>query len=83
MYHADWQADECKPDYEVRAGQAFWRDGTPDEAEQIMRNRIEQMRHKYPLTPDREAALIATARDSDAGEFQKGWPALSRIARVA
>ena len=76
LRHVDWQSDEYAPSHQLRSRQHFWRDGTPDEAEAIMRRRIEMMRDQYPLTPDREVALIASTRNGTEGEFQKGWPML-------
>jgi hypothetical protein len=79
MLHVDWGSDLYAPDHKLLDGQGFWRDGTPDEAEVIMRRRIEQMRDKYPCTPAKEAELIKMARsEGNEGEFQKGWPMLSR-----
>lgn len=79
LLHTEWQRDVYAPNHKLNKGQGFWRDGTPDEAEAIMRRRIEQMRDKYPCTPEKEAELIKMAREGgDSGEFQKGWPMLSR-----
>lgn len=82
MNHVDWQADEYAPNHKLHRGQRFWRDGTPDEAEAIMRRRIESMRDQYPLPPEEEERLIRGARDAaetaddNFHEFQKGWPML-------
>lgn len=77
MNHIEWGLDEFAPEYKPRPKQRFWRDGTPDEAEAIMRHRIKSIRDKYPLTPEQEAHLIQKTRDgSDESEFRKGWPAL-------
>jgi len=77
MLHIEWQQDQYAPNHKLANGQRFWRDGTPDEAEAIMRRRIESMRDQYPLTPEEEARLIQRARDlNDEGEFRRGWPML-------
>lgn len=78
MMHKHWASDFYAPDHKVGPGERFFRDGTPDEAEAIMRKRIESMRAKYPCTPEKEAELIAAVRsgDEDGGEFRKGWPML-------
>ena len=78
MRHIEWAKDVYAPDHTLRNGQGFWRDGTPDEAEAIMRRRIEQMREKYPLSTGEAAKLIASVRNENEGEFQKGWPTLGR-----
>lgn len=80
MLHINWKHDHRDPAYMLRYGQGFWRDGSPDEAEAIMRSRIEKMRDRYPTTPEQEAELIALARsgEGEANEFRKGWPTFDR-----
>lgn len=77
MLHTNWGGDFYAPQHKPKPGERFWRDGTPDEAEVIMRKRIESMRGKYPTTPEYEAELIKSCRDGSEGEFQAGWPMLS------
>lgn len=82
LYHVEWQRDTYAPDHKLHPGQNFWRDGTPDEAEAIMRRRIERMRAEYPCTPEKVAELVKMARDGgDSGEFQMGWPTLDQAPR--
>ncbi|MEY9718820.1 hypothetical protein ABIA22_001310 [Sinorhizobium fredii] len=78
LRHVEWQRDVYAPDHELHRGQRFWRDGTPDEAEAIMRRRIESMKHQFPLSQERAEALIKSVREGGEGEFQKGWPMLGR-----
>lgn len=75
MDHVDWKQDERAPQHKLRTGQRFWRDGTPDDAEAIMRRRIERLRDRWPQTPGQDAALITSARSGD-DEFRPGWPML-------
>lgn len=75
LRHVDWQRDVYAPDHKPHKGQRFWRDGTPDEAEAIMRRRIASMRDQYPCSPEKEAELIRWAREGK-DEFQPGWPTL-------
>src|SRR5438132_10731161 len=72
LLHVDWDKDIYAPEYKLSAGQRFWRDGTPDEAEAIMQRRID----KVPtyLSPGQAAKLIKEARDGNGGEYRKGWP---------
>lgn len=77
MLHDDWSQDVYAPDHKLANGQRFWRDGTPDEAEAIMRKRIERYRDKHPIPVAKAQALIQEARDGTASEFQPGWPMLS------
>lgn len=77
MLHQNWGSDVFAPQHQLKPGQRFWRNGTPDEAEAIMRRRIEAMRGRYPLTPEGEAELIKRCRDGSESEFQVGWPMIS------
>ena len=75
LRHVDWQRDVYAPDHKLHKRQRFWRDGTGDEAEAIMRRRIDMMKDKYALEPGQAERLIREARDgTDASEFRKGWP---------
>lgn len=76
LLHSNWSGDVYAPDHKLHRGQRFWRDGTPDEAEAIMRRRIERMKESYPLEPGEAEKLIEAARSGtgDGHEFQKGWP---------
>lgn len=77
LSHSDWQRDVYAPDHKLRYGQRFWRDGTPDEAEAIMRRRIDRLKNTHlGCDPKDEKELIEYARSGE-GEFQKGWPMLS------
>lgn len=81
MQHVDWNQDVYTPDHKLSRYQKFWRDGTPDEAEAIMRRRIEAFRDKYPVDAEYEKELIRCARegkdqDGMSNEFQEGWPTL-------
>ena len=78
LQHINFRGDIYAPDHKTHPGQRFWRDGTPDEAEAIMRRRIERMRDAYPIPPDREAQLIRESCDGTCREFQKGWPNCER-----
>lgn len=80
MSHVEWHSDMPAPNHKLTIGQNFWRDGTPDEAEAIMRRRIEKAKgSQWEATPKMAEALIKNARDeSDESEFRKGWPTLDR-----
>lgn len=84
MLHANWATDEYAPQHKLHDGQRFWRDGTPDEAEAIMRRRIEWGREKYPLSVIEAEKLVQMARDPDSpdGEFRRGWPMLDVHAKA-
>lgn len=77
MSHVEWHNDVMAPHHKLTSGQRFWRDGTPDEAETIMRWRIEQSKGgRWEATPEMIPELIRAARNEEDGEFQKGWPSL-------
>lgn len=77
MDHVEWHRDEPAPNHKLSRGQRFWRDGTPDEAEAIMRRRIEKSKGgRWEPDEVTAARLIKSARDDSEGEFQKGWPML-------
>jgi hypothetical protein len=77
MDHVEWRSDVASPHHKLANGQRFWRDGTPDEAEAIMRRRIEKSKGgRWEVPPDYIPELIQAARNEDEGEFQKGWPML-------
>ena len=87
--HVDWNRDYCKPDHKPHRGQMVFRDGTPDEAREIMRRRLTQYRHAFPISDADAQRLIddagkASARpyepDSEMppDEFQQGWPMSDR-----
>lgn len=79
MTHEDWFLDRQVPGHRLKHGDPFFRDGTPDEAEQIMRSRIERAKNRPGgdphLTPEYEAELVQSARNGDS-EFRPGWPRL-------
>lgn len=84
MDHVNWHDDACVPDHKLKTGQKFWRDGTPDDAEAIMRRRIEQSKGgRWAAPPEIIPELIRAARDDKEGEFQKGWPMLEVYIRPA
>lgn len=76
LYHDNWGADTYAKNHKLVHGQRFWRNGTPDEAESIMRKRIESYRNDYPMTSEAETDLIAQCRSGECNEFQHGWPML-------
>lgn len=78
LRHENWPDDVYAPNHKPHKGQRFWRDGTPDEAEAIMRRRFESMKDQWPITPDYAEELVRKAREGSlTGDFQPGWPMLS------
>lgn len=83
MDHVEWRSDEYAPSHKLLPRQRFWRDGTPDEAEAIMRGRIEKSKGgRWEVPPDAVPELIKAARNEEEGEFQKGWPMLDERGRL-
>ena len=82
LRHTDWRGDKYAPDHVPHPGQGVWRDGTSQEAEAFVRQRIEKVKGtEYECTPERAAALLASVHSEEAHvntEFQKGWPMFYR-----
>jgi len=78
MTHAEWQNDYYAPDAKLEPGALFWRDGTPAEAEQIIRKRIERAKGT-PYEVKVEAAGEFISKLLKDGDFQAGWPKLDRV----
>lgn len=77
MMHVAFGADLYAPGHKLRFGQKFWRDGTPDEAEAFMRQRIERYKGtEYERSTEEDAELIRRVRAGEISEFQQGWPML-------
>jgi len=58
-----------------------WRDGTPDEAETIIRRRLAMYPTDRNLTAEYVEKIVKTVRDPDDPgntEFRRGWPILYR-----
>lgn len=79
LQHVNFGGDIYAPNYQPNYGQGVWRDGTPDEAEAIMRKRLEAYPARCEEERQRIEVTIAQAKSGDAhGEFQPGWPMLYR-----
>lgn len=76
LRHVNWRQDVYAPNHKPHKGQRFWRNGTPDEAEAIMRRRIERMKGQYQLEPDQVEDLIRKSRSGEMEEFRTGWPTI-------
>ncbi len=78
MNHVDWNSDRYEPNHQLNGDQRFFRDGTPDEAETIIRARIERLQNHYPLSDQEQEQLVKSCRSGKEHEFQQGWPILDR-----
>lgn len=79
LQHVSWSADVYTPNHKPNHGQGIWRDGTPDDAERIMRKRIEScIGTQYECNAARTEELVQIARNGGEGEFQTGWPMFTR-----
>jgi hypothetical protein len=79
LQHVDWPRDVHAPSHVLHKGQRFFRDGTPDEAEAIMRRRIEMTKDgPYALAYGDAEDLVRQCRDGETSEFQPGWPMIDR-----
>ena len=84
-----WKSGVRCPNHTPNPGQLVFRDGTADEAEQIMRDRLDALHLGDSFTDERKAKLIEGARKTAMGElnhedknfnheFQPGWPMVTR-----
>lgn len=78
LRHTDWPLDRTAVDHRLHPFQKFWRDGTPDEAEAIIRKRVEQSKHLFPISDADLKRLVQSCREGKEGEFQRGWPMLDQ-----
>lgn len=79
--HSDWKSDEYAPNHQLWYMQKFWRDGTPDEAEDITRRMIARIKESEPGYIVDERQLIESARNPPAddpySQWKAGWPMLA------
>lgn len=80
--HVAWHRDLYAPDYRLKPGDLFFRDGTPDEARAIMRRRLESaIGTRYEIPRAAWDTYIEHAASPDTGlrpvgEFSPGWPTI-------
>lgn len=79
LLHVEWQRDVYAPFHKLHRDQRFWRDGTPDEAEAIMRRCLEAAKgSSFEPSEEQAQELIQAVRDGSIGDFPKGWPMIDR-----
>lgn len=83
LMHSNFHNDFFNKDHVLNPNQKFWRDGTPDEAVEIIRKRYESFKGTEWEKNDLEIELILVdvkradnGEDSHWHEFRKGWPML-------
>lgn len=87
--HVDWQLDIYDPTYQLQPGDWYWRDGTQEEAEAIIRRRLEAYPPSQDYLAERGFATVEDfiqelARPGDRlSEFPPGWPQLDRVPEPA
>jgi hypothetical protein len=81
MTHVEWHLDVYRPGYLLAEGERYFADGTVDEAQAILRRRIDKCKGtEYEVAEEDVPALLASVGSS--GEFQAGWPMLRVFAGV-
>jgi predicted nucleic acid-binding Zn-ribbon protein len=74
LNHVQWKLDRCDPDHKLHQGQRFFRDGTPEEATDIVQRRLkiysDQGHEAEPSLVKR--LLDAAVEQTD--EWKLGWP---------
>lgn len=80
LRHIEWRRDERAPNHKPAVGQRYFADGTPAEAETIIKRRIENFaKAGHSVPPDVQESLLSDARHTT-GEWMKGWPSIQRSA---
>lgn len=78
LFHVEFKRDDRQPQHKPYPGQRYFRDGTPDEAVAFIEQRIAQFAAQgYPVPDEIKESLLSDARNTT-GEWQKGWPFVSR-----
>ena len=79
--HVNWGSDVCKPDTLPMPGQRFWRDGTDEEAREIIGRRVRSAPQYIPENVTAEQFIDEISKDvgGSEGEFQRGWPHLETV----
>lgn len=78
LTHVDWGLDEPTWGYTPHLQQRFWRDGTKEEAMQILARRFDKAREKgHPVPEDVKRSIMDKVGEWDS-EFREGWPKLDR-----
>ena len=77
--HINWHEDIQIPEYKLVSGQRFWRDGTYEEAREIIRRRVMSNPQYIPAGITPEDYVDRITNSSGAGEFSTGWPKLDMI----
>lgn len=72
LVHINWQLDRYIPDYKLIKYQKFWRDGTKEEAIEVINKRIKN----HPDMPKEVQESLLQDASNLTGSWQKGWPRL-------
>jgi hypothetical protein len=77
MLHVEWHLDQVMPDFTPWPGMRIFRDGSVEEARDIMRRRLESAKGtEYELPPEKWDELIEHAVIDS---FQPGWPKIELV----
>lgn len=76
LYHTNFREDEFAPRHELRKGQRFFRDGTPDEAVAIIERRFSLYEKSGDKIPEETRRRMLDDARNTTGEWNEGWPAV-------
>lgn len=80
LRHVEWARDLQDPAYVPYPGQGIWRDGTPEEAQRIMGQRLDKcVGTPYEVDAARRAQLLDIVASGSESEFHRGWPMFDRV----
>jgi len=78
LMHVAWRPDEFVMSHELNLEQRFFRDGTRDEAIEILKRRQKLLvSSQWPMSDSVLRSLINEI-GTERSEFQNGWPMLDR-----
>lgn len=77
LLHSNWNLDRPDQNYKLKRWQKFWRDGTMEEALDILNRRFELWKTRgHTIPEEQQIQMLAAVREDTSPEFPKGWPML-------
>ena len=79
LFHWRFDLDKYSPNYELLNGQRYWRDGTKEEAIELLHRRFDIFAGRgqpVPIEVKNSMLLDLEKPSSERREFQDGWPQL-------
>lgn len=78
LFHTRWHLDHPAPKHKPHPGQRFFRDGTADEAVEVVKKRLTKAKEADHPIPDAVAEVLLEDARNLTGEWHTGWPKVDR-----